>query len=215
MTQPVDLTQIDVEALGEVVDPVPATTVAPQSRSPHLGAPRPSYRDSNGKYRTKSLFRETYDKNLDPSLYLPVFVLHERDSDGLPSLRRLYLSHNDPGEYSFAEDILGSYRHWQVLVDLQWFQPHLAEWRRALDAKVRSEAVIELVRISKSMDEAKALQAAKWLAEGSFRLPQEKGRPSTQQVDANTKLELQVKSVLQEDAERMGLTINTVPNGNG
>lgn len=229
-----DITSIDLdEVIQSEVKDKPTRRLTKPDGNPVSEAP---YRDVQGRYRTTSLFVETFESDLRDR-YQPRFTLKEWDLPlppnhwyhnaypedkpypGLkphvvPSLRRIYLEIADPVEYNFSMEVLGSHRHWLILQDLSWFQPYLQEWRDTLDIKLRSDAVRSLRRISESMDEAKALQAAKWLAEGSYKARREKGRPTEAQVVRETKKEASVRSLLQEDAERLGLTLDTPPEGN-
>lgn len=235
MTDEIDITSLSLDEVLETSSPAPVQKK--RKDKPHGGSVDDQpYKDTQGRYRTLSLFLETIDSDLRDR-YQPRFSLKEMDQPlgpnhwyynaypedkpypgckphVVPSMRRLYLEMADPSEYSFAMEILGSDKHWKILQELPWFQPHLAEWRETLDTKLRSEAIQSLRKISQSMDEAKALQAAKWLAEGSYKTRREKGRPSSEEVTGHVVREASVKSLLQEDAERLGLTLDTKPEGN-
>ena len=72
------------------------------------------YKDTTGRWRTKSLFKEMYQDK-----FKPVFTLKEQDiiegDTYFPSMRKLFLSYNDPTGYQFAHEVLGSYEHWKKL----------------------------------------------------------------------------------------------------
>ena len=186
------------------------------------------YRDVNGKYRTTSLFLETINFELGDH-YQPRFTLKEHDfypapsnkyydaypNHVIPSLRRLYLEVSDPEEFLFAMEVFKSDRHWQILTDAEWFQPYLHEYREALHKKLRSEAIRDIRKISGSMDEAKALQAAKWLGEGGYKAKREKGRPEASEVVRETKVQVASKAMVNEDAERIGLILTPTTQTEG
>lgn len=177
------------------------------------------YKDVRNKFRTESLFLETYSYDvLDPKIYQPVWTLKEFDhplhpnhifydhfpDHTVPSLRRVYMAYSDPSEYKFAMEVLGSDRHWKLLTGLKFFQPLVAEWRESLQAKLQAEAVDTIRAISKS-DSKSALQAAKWLAEKGYLQKDVKGRPSKQDIARKVVEEVTQDKMLKEDAERVGL----------
>ena len=99
-------------------------------------------KDTQGRYKTLALFAETLDPRVAANGYEPVFTLKDHDlDDGTPSLKRLYLQAMDPSEFSFAEEVFGTYLHWQKLIECTWFQPYLEQWRKELDLKLQSEAI--------------------------------------------------------------------------
>lgn len=177
------------------------------------------YKDVRNKFRTESLFLETYSYDiLDPTVYQPVWTLKEFDhplhpnhifydhfpDHTVPSLRRVYMAYSDPSEYKFAMEVFGSDRHWKLLTGLKFFQPLVAEWRESLQAKLQAEAVDTIRAISKS-DSKSALQAAKWLAEKGYLQKEVKGRPSKQDIARKVVEEVTQDKMLKEDAERVGL----------
>jgi len=186
----------------------------------------PPYKDSGGRWRTTSLFLETFDWGAKDSngiplyeKFSPIFTLREhahllkpsstirdRYKDGLvPSIRELYLSYNDPTEYLFAEQVFHSTYHWKHLQTLDWFKPYLEEWRLCLKEKLRAIGCEALVKIAQGSDPKLGLQAAKWLAEEGFAQRRGKGRPSEVQVIAEIKKEATIEKIYLEDAERLGL----------
>lgn len=231
-----DITKLDVPAGTDDILRHPGSQkpvrerFAPRPKVKPDGNPlnNPPYRDVNGKYRTKSLFLETINTDLDLA-YQPRFTLLEWDFElapssqyynaypdhKIPSIRHAYLRIADPIEFLFAMEVLQSDRHWAILTESQFFQPYLEEWRNALDRKLKSEAVQNLRKISESMDEAKALQAAKWIGEGGYKARREKGRPTASQEAQELRIVTTSKQYLLEDAERLGLTIDTPPEGRG
>lgn len=154
---------------------------------------QPPYKDTEGRWRTQSLFRETFPGNAEK--YPPVFTLREHDYKGLPSFRRLFLEIGDPTGYKFAMSILGSYDHWKKLCASEWFQAELREWTSELQVKHASEAMEKIKEIAAS-DSGQSLQAAKWLIESGQQ--NKVGRPKKEK-----KVESIANKLLDDDFERM------------
>ena len=166
------------------------------------------YLDAQGRYRTESLFAETtkaYES------YPPEFTLSDKDRtrNGAPliSLKRLYMEHSDPTEYSFAMDVFGSWEHWVKLQKCKWFQPYLTKWRTDLETKIVSDAIRSIQVIARADGSKSQLTAAKWLAERQF-AKGKKGRPSKEDIARETKRILEHTEEIDEDADRLGITLN-------
>lgn len=191
-----------------------------------VGIDLPPYKDAAGRWRTKSLFHETFnwmeeDKDGDKMVerMTPIFTLREfplvlgdaspfkaRYVDGIiPSLRELYLSYDDPTEYKFSMEVLKSNFHWKHLLTFDWFKLYVEEWRLTLAEKLRSTGIEAMVRIAKGSDPKLALNAARWLAEEGFGQRRAKGRPSEQSVVTEVKREAQIEKIYSEDAARLGI----------
>src|SRR5690349_13466613 len=110
--------------------------------------------DSTGRKLTVGLFEELADPK---SAIKPVFKLAD--------WRKTYVDIADPTDYQAAMLLIGSWEHWQALVQNPSFFAHLEVWRREVEVKVRSEAIINLVKQSAT---PKGTPAAKWLAEAGF-----------------------------------------------
>jgi len=178
----------------------------------------PPYRDELGRFRTASLFLETFKPDLDRTIYRPYFTLADNDREvaegswfyGLnegnifPSLRTIYLKYSDPSEYEFAMAVFKSDKQWKVLLKCKWFQPYITEWRDSLDAKIKSEAIAQIRRTADTGGPG-ALQAAKWLAEHGYREKASKGRPSKDDKMEALQKEISMDKLLKEDAERLGI----------
>lgn len=141
--------------------------------------------DSTGRRLTVGLFQELSDNPAAPF--------------SLADWRRVYVECADPTDYAACQRLLGSWDHWQLLLECKGFMEHLQRWRDEVDAKLRSEAIAELKHQSKG---AKGTMAAKWLAERGA-VPMKRGRPRkeeqpTAEVDRAKK-----------DAERLGLSVVT------
>lgn len=163
-------------------------------------------KDKMGRFRTRSLFKEMWkhNPNLDSP---PLFSLKvDDDAESFISIKRIYLDCNDPTEYRFAIGLFKDPRHWQHLCGLDWFSPFVKKWRSELRAKLRAQAIDNLIRLSEDN-----LQAIKTLATEDFvyqsyldEIPDKKrvGRPNKAKPD-NTPTE----ETLADDAARIGLKV--------
>jgi hypothetical protein len=210
-----------------------------KKREPVIVRPRgtcidaPPYKDSNGKWRTVSLFVETFDplqRGPDGEQtwqkFTPIFTLREHpfnippsspfldryNPPIIPSLREIYLSYNDPTEYQFATEVLYSTYHWKHLCGLTWFKPYIEEWRRTLVQKLRGIGIAKMVEVAGGSDPKFALMAGKWLGEGKFAEPEVKGRPSKQEVAQSMRQEKDIEKIFEDDAKRLGIESKEVPS---
>ena len=126
------------------------------------------FKSPTGQYRTKSLFLEqSYDNQ--ENVYYTLKDHHQRNELGeieYLSLHQLFLEHEDPLEYSFAETYLFSFDHWQTLCRCSWFKPFLDRWRFELELKIRSEALKRVLGESKTNGK-NAFMATRYPAYGS------------------------------------------------
>jgi len=161
---------------------------------------KPPYKDSSGRYRTASLFRENY---VSKDKYPPIFSLKPYDDVlNLPSFKDHYLESSDPTGYTTAIELLGSWEHWEKLVALDWFQDHLQKWNLELEVKMKSEAIRGIIQESK---EGKSkFNASKYVAEHGWD-KRKAGRPTKEEIKRETKVQARVSEEISQDLERLGL----------
>ena len=152
---------------------------------------------SSMNYLTQSLFLEcTYNPKA-------VYCCKEDDYEykGVlyPSLKKLYLSFEDPLEYDFANEYLYGWKHWQRLVANQWCMKHIQEWRDELEVKIRSQAVKDIMDLSLNND---SFQAAKWLADRGWD-KRGAGRPSKAEVQKEKNMQGRIAEEFSADVNRM------------
>jgi hypothetical protein len=156
---------------------------------------REMFKDVHGRYRTQSLFLEIfYDDAV--AIYSLSDEDKERDGKVFPSLRRLYLETADPTEYVFATKYLWGWKHWLALQENGVLMKHIEEWREELEVKLRSEAVKNVLALSKN-----SYNAAKWAADGSWNT--KRGRPSKEELAREKRIRERVTNELAEDSERI------------
>lgn len=171
----------------------------------HAEAPGPdifdSFKDSQGRYRTQSLFIEHSNES-----YPAFFTLKKVDRKGAISMYRKYMEIADPTEYQVAIQLLGSWDHWQALKRSKWFTEELTGWREELKVKLESERYHEMRDVADTKT-PQAIQATKWLADryGGTKAKRGVGRPSKAEKQAHLdKLTRQTEDT-KDDAERIGL----------
>lgn len=167
-----------------------------------------------GKYVVdKNLLIDTMGRPLTQSLFLEVgyntqFAIYTlKDNDfhykgkDYPSLKRLFLEHEDPTEYDFANTYLLGWNHWKRLNDNKMLQDHFEEWRQELELKIRSQAVRDVMSICSENSQG-SFQAAKWLADKGWdkRGP---GRPSKDEVEHEKRVAEHISAEFSGDIARM------------
>jgi hypothetical protein len=167
---------------------------------------REQAKDTEGRSRTMSLFWETRREG-----YAPLFTIKDRihvvDGVSYPSLKLIYMEYSHiPGyEYEFAQDVFGSWDHWQRLTKDSSLRNVFKEWREELDIKLRAEAIKGLIQASKEAD-AKGVAAARYLADKGY-ASSTRGRPSKEEVEREKKIAASVSKDLESDMERLGLSV--------
>ncbi len=150
---------------------------------------RPLMVDGTGRRLTTGLFEELVDPTTSSK---PIFKLSD--------WRRKYVSIADPTEYRSAMALIGDWDHWQLLVSNPVFFKHLNEWRKEVEVKVRSEAVLQIVKQANS---PKGTPAAKWLAEGGW-IEKKKGKKESEESEH---IEKEMRQKVASDAKRLGLVV--------
>lgn len=167
-------------------------------------------RTPQGKLRTKSLFWEI-------SYWEPdnvIFTLREDDlhKNGkvYVSLRKLYLAYcvSDPTEYTFAWEVFGSWDTWNQLSKSNYIKKDIESWRREVEVKIKSEAIRSIAEEMRSGGRS-SFGAAKLLLERGW-LEKDAASQAKKKLKAKEEEEMnkEALSLLEEDAERLGLKVN-------
>lgn len=69
--------------------------------------------------------------------FSPIYNLSTLDHDGTLSMYQIYMQ--CATEYEAALVLLGSLRHWALLLECKWFIPHIEQWRK--DMAFRDESI--------------------------------------------------------------------------
>lgn len=163
--------------------------------------------DSVGRYRTLSLFWEWNNPGDKPALFTTKPEDIVRDDVTYKSMKKLYMSYEHaPGfEYDFAIDVLGSWEHWQKLVNGgKEIQEMIKDWQHELDIRLKAQGIKAIMRHSLD-DDPKGLQAAKYLVEKGY--AKRAGRPSKEEVERELKSDAKAAKERQADLERIGLKV--------
>lgn len=151
-----------------------------------------------GRPLTQSLFLEIgYSQ-------FAVYTLKEYDypykGKHYPSLKKLYLSEEDPTEYVFAEKHLLGWQHWKKLQGNAQIMRHIQEWREELELKIRSQAIRDMMNLCAS--ESGNFSAAKFLADRGWD-KKAVGRPSKSDKEREDRIAQRVADEFQEDIARL------------
>jgi hypothetical protein len=160
-----------------------------------------SFKDSQGRFRTQSLFSEYPNPK-----YPAHFTLKKGGRVGVVNMYEKYMDIGDPTEYEVAIQLLGSWDHWSALCRTKWFMAHLTGWRKELKVCLESRRYHEMV--SALFDPKSQIQATKWLADrygGDAKVVSKRGRPSKTEKEAYLKQAKQESDDSHDDAKRLGL----------
>lgn len=155
-------------------------------------------RDSRGRPLTQSLFLEV-GYNTEFAVYTQKDEDYEYRGKVYPSLKRLYLEHEDPVEYDFACTYLLGWEQWQRICANKVFTKMVKQWRMELELKLRSQAVMDIRDLSSG---EKGFQAAKWLADRGWD-KRTAGRPSNADIERETKMQANIAEEYNADVVRL------------
>lgn len=145
--------------------------------------PPNKFKNINGLWRTHSLFAEqTHAKEGKESA---LYTLRPEEWHGFPSLKLLFLETNDPTGYTLSQKHLGGWEHFQALLACKWFEEAFDEWKRELETKMRAEALVNLVKMSKDSSHRSSVELNKFLLNKGWVLPEDKskgGRPKKEDI---------------------------------
>jgi len=166
------------------------------------------FKNSMGTRFLRELFFETTSSDKSNVLY----TLKNEDHLGFLSLYRIYMSYEDPTEYSFAIDNLLDWEHWEQLTSCSWFKPYIQKWRKEAEIRQKSKALSRIMEEAESSSRD-ALNANKYLLEKKWiekdTSPSARGRPSKEEIRQAASDALRSESsILRSDAERLGIKVN-------
>jgi hypothetical protein len=132
---------------------------------------------------------------------------HQADGRVYKSMKKMYIEMEDVTEYDFAHAALGSYKHWERLLESPIIRPHIDQWRKELNLKLKARAMKSIIKAA-TEDEKLSFQAMKYLADNDYLDKNGKrGRPSKEEVQAELRKEVQTNKTLMDDAARIGLKL--------
>jgi len=152
-------------------------------------------KEPTGQFRTLSLFWEF--RHVEGTA---LFTIKDDapvvDGKTYISLKRIYLSYDDPTEWEFVQVVFGNWRHWEKLLGNKKIRSFINQWRAEQEIKLRSKGIKSLLKLSKDKE-----SAAKWLAEGKWK--GSRGRPSKDEVARETRIQAGIEQDLAEHWERL------------
>jgi hypothetical protein len=154
--------------------------------------------DSRGRPLTQSLFLEI-GYNVDYAVYTLKDYDYEYNGKVYPSLKRLYLAHEDPIEYDFATTYLYSWDQWQRLCANKVASREVEQWRFELQLKLSSQAVRDIIA---STEEEGGFQARKYVAERGWN-KNPVGRPKKDTSELDKKIAERLDNEYNEDVSRV------------
>jgi hypothetical protein len=159
----------------------------------------------------KSLLLDTMGRPLTQGLFLEIgydtryaiFTFNDDDKEyedkTYYSLKKLFLSCDDPTEYEFANKFLLGWRHWQRMNENIVLRKEFDVWREEFEVKLRSDAIRSIIDMTA---EGANFQAAKWLADKGWD-KRAAGRPSKAEIDRHKKINQRLGDELDNDIDRM------------
>lgn len=166
------------------------------------------YLESNGQFRTDSLFVERLTKRHKDAGAEPVYCLSERqEKKGVKRLYDLFISAVD--EYDFAVKAFGSKAHLDKLKSIQWFLHGWAgcktfrgynAWLEDMEA--RDESTGKRILIEKAEDGD--VSAAKKLIDMNKKT-NTKGRPKKEDIQREAAKKADEAAEVQDDLKRLNI----------
>ncbi len=153
--------------------------------------PKPTnkFKDEKGRWLTQAIFYECYRDN---ETYPPIYTLKEDDYKGFKSIKKIYLSLEDPTEYKLATKYLGGWEHWKCICECTFFKPHVAAWREELEIKMKCKELEEIIN-----DPNKTFVAKKFLINKEWEV--KRGRPSKEELARKDRVNSVVNLQLEKD----------------
>ncbi len=138
----------------------------------------------------------------------PSKELFENGTYSLEEFHDLFIELEDMTEYEPAIQLVESWKEWERLKrDWPRLASHINDWKEELAIKLRSQASRKIKELSDG-DDAKALQAAKWIAEGGWNKRAGAGRPTKAQATKEAKEIARAASETREEENRVLKVLN-------
>ena len=126
------------------------------------------------------------------------------------SLQQLFVKMvpNDPTEYEFAQAVFGSWNVWKGISEAPQIKPYVNHWRNEVVVKIKSQAIQAIAEEMKSNGRS-SFSAAKLLLDKGW-LDNDTASQAKKKLQAKEQEEQdkQALSLLQNDAQRLGLKVN-------
>ena len=161
------------------------------------------FKSSGGQFYTRQIF---YEMNTgEPSLVLYTLKDYDVILDGrtIPSLSRLYIDMADVSEYNFALTYFGSWKHWKMISEANWFKEYITPMREELATKLMAQSLKRVADLAGG-DTRDAFQANRYLLDkGWITKVGPKGRPSKESIKKEAEALFKEKNEFDQDFERL------------
>lgn len=167
------------------------------------GEPDNKFKAPNGQFYTRQIFYEMNTADVSLVLYTLKDYDIEVDGRAIPSLSRLYIEAADVSEYDFALKYFGSWKHWKMISDANWFKEYITPMREELATKLMSLSVKRIAQLAEG-DTRDAFQANRYLLDkGYIAKVGVKGRPSKEAIQREAEALFKEKDGFNEDFQRL------------
>lgn len=164
------------------------------------------FRNESNQRLTKALFYEQSWINSSDYIYTLKDKDYTVNDKVLPSLYLLYMEEciKDPSEYTFASKHFDGWEHWLMVRDAAWFyKPYYLKWKAELEVRIRSQALISLIKESK-VQSKNSMAINRLLLEGQWDPSQTKskrGRPSKEEIKKATQEQIEAENLVSQDMD--------------
>ena len=167
------------------------------------GEPDNKFKAPNGQFYTRQIFYEMNTADVSLVLYTLKDYDIEVDGRAIPSLSRLYIEAADVSEYDFALKYFGSWKHWKMISDANWFKEYITPMREELATKLMSLSVKRIAQLAEG-DTRDAFQANRYLLDkGYIAKVGVKGRPSKEAIQREAEALFKEKDGFNDDFQRL------------
>lgn len=128
----------------------------------------------------------------------------------LGELKEKFLEKEDPTEYFFATDVIGSWDTWKELRSFKLVRAEIEKWRDELEVRLRAKAFIKLLQEANS-NSRNAYDANKMIVREGWKLPESsagRGRPSKEDIKRELEKQARLEKEILDNAKRAGIVVD-------
>lgn len=128
----------------------------------------------------------------------------------LEELKEKFLEKEDPTEYFFAVDILGSWETWKELRSFKLVRTEIEKWRDELEVKLRAKSFMALLEEARDKTSRNSYDANKMIVKEGWKLPEAsmgRGRPSKEDIKRELEKQARLEKEIMENAKRAGVVV--------
>jgi hypothetical protein len=112
---------------------------------------------------------------------------------------------DDITEYSFAQMYFEGFEHWEMVANAEWMLPLVTQWRKELELRMKSKALLRMREMAESGSK-ESFAANKYLLDKGWKDKEHtRGRPSKDEIKAETNRMALEAAELHADLERIQL----------